>query len=77
MSDPESIIRQKLAQLLDVEADRIALDADHYREHGMTSLKPLLLLMTSLCAETGTSVFKFSEEDIARPKTPRDIAAMF
>lgn len=76
MSDLEFIVKRKLAQLLDIDVDRIALDAHLYREHGLTSLK-LVLLVTSLCAETGASVFNFTDRDIAGPKTARDFVALF
>lgn len=76
MSDLESLVKRKLAQLLKVDVDQIALDAHLYREYGLTSLK-LVLLMTWLCAETATSVFNFTDKDIAAPKTPRDIVTLF
>jgi acyl carrier protein len=61
MSNLESIVSRNLAELLDVDVGRIALDADLSAEYGLTSLN-LVLLMTSLCEETGTSLFNFTDK---------------
>ncbi|MEV0193183.1 acyl carrier protein [Kitasatospora purpeofusca] len=74
MSNLQSVVSRNLAQLLDV--DRIALDADLSTEYGLTSLN-LVLLVTSLCEETGTPVFNFTDKDIANLRTPRDVVTLF
>ena len=76
MSNLQSIVSRNLAQLLDVDVDRIALDANLSAEYGLTSLN-LVLLVTSLCEETGTPVFNFTDKDIASLKTPRDVVTLF
>jgi acyl carrier protein len=76
MSNLESIVSRNLAELLDVDVGRIALDAELSAEYGLTSLN-LVLLMTSLCEETGTSLFNFTDKDIANLKTPRDVVTLF
>lgn len=76
MSDLESIVKRNLAQLLDVDVDRIALDASLADDYGLTSLN-LVVLVTSLCEETGTPVFNFTDKDIAGLKTLRDIVTLF
>jgi acyl carrier protein len=76
MSNLESIVKRQLAELLDVDVGRIALDADLSNEYGLTSLN-LVLLVTSLCEETGTPIFSFTDKDIANLKTPRDVVTLF
>lgn len=76
MNNLQSTVKRKLAELLEVDVDRIALDADLYGEHGLTSLK-LVLLVTSLCAETGTPIFSFTDKDIANLRTPHDVVTLF
>jgi len=76
MSNLESIVSRNLARLLDVDVDRIALDAGLSDEYGLTSLN-LVVLVTSLCEETGTPVFKFTDKDIANLRTPRDVVTLF
>jgi len=76
MSNLQSVVSRNLAQLLDVDVGRIALDADLSTEYGLTSLN-LVLLMTSVCEETGIPVFNFTDKDIANLKTPRDVVTLF
>ncbi|QAU45221.1 acyl carrier protein [Bradyrhizobium guangzhouense] len=76
MSNLQSTVKRNLADLLDVDVDRIALDANLSDEYGLTSLN-LVLLVTSLCEETGIPVFNFTDKDIANLKTPRDVVTMF
>jgi acyl carrier protein len=76
MSNLQSIVSRNLAALLDIDVDRIALDADLAAEYGLTSLN-LVLLMTSLCDETGIPVFSFTDKDITSLRTPRDVVALF
>ena len=76
MSDLQSIVKRNLAELLDIDIDRIALDASLSDEYGLTSLN-LVVLVTTLCDETGTPVFNFTDEDIANLRTPRDVVTLF
>ena len=76
MSDLQSIVKRNLAELLDIDIDRIALDANLSDEYGLTSLN-LVVLVTTLCDETGTPVFNFTDEDIANLRTPRDVVTLF
>lgn len=76
MSDLESLVTRNLARLIDVDADRIAFDASLADDYGLTSLN-LVVLVTSLCEETGTPVFNFTDKDIAGLQTPRDIVTLF
>ncbi|MCA1438363.1 MULTISPECIES: acyl carrier protein [unclassified Bradyrhizobium] len=76
MSNLQSTVKRNLAELLDVDVDRIALDANLSDGYGLTSLN-LVLLMTSLCEETGIPVFSFTDKDIASLRTPRDVVTLF
>ncbi|ARS66226.1 acyl carrier protein [Sinorhizobium meliloti] len=76
MSDLQSIVKRNLAQLIDLDVDRIALDAKLADEYGLTSLN-LVVLVTTLCEETGTPVFNFSDNDIANLRSARDVVNMF
>ena len=76
MSDLQSIVKRNLAELLDIDIDRIALDASLSDEYGLTSLN-LVVLVTTLCDETGTPVFNFTDEDIANLRAPRDVVTLF
>ena len=76
MSDLQSIVKRNLAELLDIDIDRIALDASLSDEYGLTSLN-LVVLVTTLCDETGTPVFNFTDEDIANLRTLRDVVTLF
>ena len=76
MSDLQSIVKRNLAELLDIDIERIALDASLSDEYGLTSLN-LVVLVTTLCDETGTPVFNFTDEDIANLRTPRDVVTLF
>ncbi len=79
MSSLQSIVARNLARLLDpavAEADGVDLDADLFARYGLTSLN-MVLLMTSICEETGTPLFNFTDKDIAKLRTPRDVVALF
>jgi acyl carrier protein len=76
MDNLQSTVSRNLAELLDVDVDRISLDANLSAEYGLTSLN-LVLLVTSLCEETGTPVFNFTDKDIANLRTARDVVTLF
>ena len=76
MNEIQSAVERNLAKLLDIDVDRITLDADLFEAYGLTSLN-LVLLITSLCEETGIPVFNFTDKDISNLKTPRDVVTLF
>jgi acyl carrier protein len=41
-------------------------------DYGLTSLNKILLI-TSVCDETQVELFHFTEHDLARMRTPRDV----
>jgi acyl carrier protein len=70
----EWVARDNLARVLDSEIvpEDIGLDLDMVRDYGLTSLNKVLF-MTSVCDETGVSVSHFTEQDVARLRTLRDV----
>jgi len=74
--DQERIARRNLAEVLEggVEPDRIGLDDDLYAELGLTSINKVLLL-TSLCEDTGVDLARFTEDDLAEMTTLRSVLA--
>jgi acyl carrier protein len=78
MNSIETVVSQDLARLISVpahRADAVDLDADLYGHYGLTSLN-MVLLMTSVCEKTKTALIHFTEDDIARLQTPRDIVSL-
>jgi acyl carrier protein len=78
MNPIETVVSQDLARLTsgtthgDASVD---FDADLYGHYGLTSLN-MMLLMTSVCEKTKTALIHFTEQDIARLQTPRDIVSL-
>ena len=78
MNSIETVVSQDLARLISASAhraDAVDLDADLYGHYGLTSLN-MVLLMTSVCEKTKTALIHFTEDDIARLQTPRDIVSL-
>ena len=74
-ADVETAARRNLAGVLPgVEPDDIDLDADMVDGYGLTSLNKVLFLM-SACDDTGVSLAAFTEPDVARMRTLRDVTA--
>jgi hypothetical protein len=74
-ADLEDAARRNLAQVLsDVEPEAIDLDLDMVDGYGLTSLNKVLFLM-SACDDTGVSLSAFTEPDVARMRTLRDVTA--
>lgn len=73
--DLERSAREHLARVLDGEVppDGIDLDEDLSDGYGLTSLNKVLFL-TSLCEDTGVGLDRFTEQDVARMRTLRDVA---
>jgi hypothetical protein len=71
----EAAARRNLAGVLaDVEPEAIDLDVDMVDGYGLTSLNKVLFLM-SACDDTGVSLSAFTEPDVARMRTLRDVTA--
>lgn len=74
-ADVESAARRNLAGVLsDVEPEAIDLDVDMADGYGLTSLNKVVFLM-SACDDTGVSLTAFTEPDVARMRTLRDVTA--
>ena len=72
-ADVESAARRNLAGVLSgVEPDDIDLDLDMVDTYGLTSMNKVLFLM-SACDDTGVSLSAFTEPDVARMRTLRDV----
>lgn len=74
----EAIIRRNLAQLLGpcVSPGDLDPDRDLASEYGLTSLNKVLFL-TSSCDDVGVSLSSFTEHDVARMRTLRDVTTVF
>jgi acyl carrier protein len=72
--DLESTIRANLARVLEsgVAPEEIDPDLDMADDYGLTSLNKVLFLM-SACDDTGVSLSTFTEPDVARMRTLRDV----
>jgi acyl carrier protein len=73
-SEIETTARHNLARVLEatVPAAEIELDRDMADHYGLTSLNKVLFLM-SACDEAGVSLSAFTEPDVARMRTLRDV----
>ncbi len=79
VADIESIVRNHVYETCsDMVSDpsEINVDLGLFDHYGFTSLN-MVLMMTSLCDETGVPLTHFTEKDIAHIKTPKDIIAVF
>jgi hypothetical protein len=74
-SELEAAARRCLARVLEpgVEPQHIDLDLDMGDAYGLTSLNKVLFVM-SACDDTGVSLSAFTEPDLARMRTLRDVA---
>jgi len=72
-ADVESAARRNLAGVLSgVEPGDIDLDLDMVDTYGLTSMNKVLFLM-SACDDTGVNLSAFTEPDVARMRTLRDV----
>jgi hypothetical protein len=72
-ADIEGSARGNLARLLDeIAPEEIDPDGDMVNDYGLTSLNKVLFL-TSLCEDTGVGLANFTEQDVARMRTLRDV----
>jgi acyl carrier protein len=73
----EEAARNRLAESVDgVPAADIDLDRSMADDYGLTSLNKVLLL-TALCEDTGVGLSNFTEQDVARMRTLRDVVDAF
>jgi hypothetical protein len=70
----EATVREQLAQVLEPGAgpDQLDPDADMADVYGLTSLNKVVFMM-SACDATRVSLASFTEPDIARMRTLRDV----
>lgn len=72
--DIEEIVRGGLARVIEpgVEPSAIDPDFDMADDYGLTSLNKVIFLM-SVCDDTRVSLAEFTESDVARMRTVRDV----
>jgi len=72
--DIEAVVRDGLARVLesDTEPTDINPDLDMAEVYGLTSLNKVIFLM-SVCDDTNVSLAEFTEPDVARMRTVRDV----
>lgn len=72
--DIEAIVRDGLIRVIDPGTDPGELDPDldMADAYGLTSLNKVIFLM-SVCDDTQVSLAEFSEPDVARMRTVRDV----
>ena len=71
--DIEGAARANLARVLDdVRPEQIDPDGELVNDYGLTSLNKVLFL-TSVCEDTGVELSAFTEHDLARMHTLRDV----
>lgn len=74
-ADVEAAARRNLANVLTgVGPEDIDLDLDMVDAYGLTSMNKVLFLMAA-CDDTGVSLAAFTEPDVARMRTLRDVTA--
>jgi len=72
----DSTVRKNLARVLDstTAPEDLDPDVDMTDGYGLTSLNKVLFLM-SACDDAGVDLSAFTEPDVARMRTLRDVAA--
>lgn len=78
MTKLETIVGLNLAKTLkkpDEAATELDLDEDLMYGYGLTSLD-MIMLMSNTCSDAGVPLTEFTEEDISRMRTPRDIVSL-
>jgi hypothetical protein len=77
-ADLEAVLRRNLAQLLDPSVSPGDLDPDRdlATDYGLTSINKVLFL-TSACDDAGVALSSFTEHDVARMHTLRDVTTVF
>jgi acyl carrier protein len=74
--DIEAIVRDGLSRVIEpgTRPGEINPDLDMADEYGLTSLNKVIFLM-SVCDDTQVSLAEFTEPDVARMRTVRDVVA--
>lgn len=72
--DIEAVVRDDLARVLESDTDPADIDPDldMAEAYGLTSLNKVIFLM-SVCDDTNVSLAEFTEPDVARMRTVRDV----
>lgn len=72
--DIEAAVRDGLARVLDSDTEPADInpDLDMAEVYGLTSLNKVIFLM-SVCDDTNVDLAEFSEPDVARMRTARDV----
>lgn len=72
--DIEAMVRDGLARVIEPGTDpsEINPDLDMAETYGLTSLNKVIFLM-SVCDDTHVSLAEFTEPDVARMRTVRDV----
>ncbi|MET8152163.1 acyl carrier protein [Actinoplanes sp. NPDC049668] len=74
-TDLEALVRDRTAQVLtDVSPDELDMSADLADQYGLTSLNKVLLVM-SVCDESGVDVARFTEQDVAAVRSGDDLVS--
>lgn len=75
-TDITTTARENLARVIDppLEPADFDLDRDLVDEYGLTSLNKVLFL-TSVCDDTGVDLSTFTEHDVARMRSLRDVVS--
>ena len=76
MKNIESIVKNNLSHLIDIDASRTDIDLSIFDDYSLTSLS-IVILITNICDETDVPVFNFTDADIANLRTLRDVITMF
>ncbi|MEU5883474.1 phosphopantetheine-binding protein [Spirillospora sp. NPDC047279] len=73
-AEVDEAARRNLAPLLDrdIAPGELDPDRDLADDYGLTSLNKVLFL-TSVCEDTGVALSRFTERDVARMRTLRDV----
>lgn len=74
--DVEAIVRDSLARVIEsgTTPGEINPDLDMAETYGLTSLNKVIFLM-SVCDDAHVSLAEFTESDVARMRTVRDVVA--
>ena len=78
MKNYEAIVRSNLCKVLErdpTQAVDIDLQASLFDDLGLTSLD-LIVMMTAICREAGTSLTRFSQDDMLQILNPGAIIAL-
>lgn len=75
MLEIEQIVRESFVRVLnepDLQPRGLDIDRDMADDYGLTSLNKILLI-TAVCDEAEIELVHFTEHDLGRMRTPRDV----